>query len=211
MSMKSSEMRRVRRLAALTQGKKPDGLDCYFEEIVQQFRPYMHAIAFSILGHRDDTDDAVSEALLKAYISLHGFTPEERQSLKAKVWLAEIIRNLCRDHRNKKEEESLELLTEGGLQIVAHPFSNPENLVLYADAIAIISRCLALLPPRDREIVRGLFLLDEPVAELAKRLGMSRSNVYVSVGRALRRLRHPASSRLLGVKVGDEWDIELVL
>ncbi len=206
MTMMSSEMRRARRLAALAQGQKPDGLDCYFEEIAQQFRPYMHAIAFSILGNRDNADDAVSEALLKAYISLHGFTPEERQSLKAKVWLAEIIRNLCIDRRNKEGEESLELLAEGGFQMIAHPFSNPENLVLHADAIVIISRCLSDLPFRDREIVRGLFLLDETPAELAQRLGMSRSNVYVRVDRAIRKLRHPARSRLLVIEDGDMWD-----
>lgn len=195
---KLSEMRRARRLAALTQGQKPDGLDCYFVDIAQQFRSYMHAIAFSILGKHDSADDAVSEALLKAYIDLHGFTPDERESLKVKVWLAEIIRNLCFDHRNKeKKEESLELLIETGLQLVAHPYSDPENLVLYNDGIAFISRYLATLPPRDEEIVRRLVMLNEPAAEIAKSLGMSRSNVYVRANRVIRKLRHPMFNRLV--------------
>ena len=103
MPMKPHEMRRVRRSAALTQGQKPDGLDCYFVEIAQQFRPYIYAIAFSILGNRNNPEDAVSEVLLKAYINLHGFTTEERESLKAKVWLAEITRNLCLDRLNKEK------------------------------------------------------------------------------------------------------------
>lgn len=204
-------MRRVRRLAALAQGQKPDGLDCYFVEIVQQFRPYMCAIAFSILRNRDNAEDAVSGALLKAYINLHGFTPGERENLKPRVWLAEITRNLCIDRRNKeKEEESLEYLIQMGLQIAAHPYSNPENLALYAEAITIISKCLAALPSRDREIVRRFIMLNEPAAQIAKSLGMSTSNVYVRAYRAIRMLRHPRLSELLVVKEKGYY-VELIL
>jgi RNA polymerase sigma factor (sigma-70 family) len=203
--MQPYEMRRVRRLAALAQGQKPDGLDCYFVEIAQQYRPYMHAIAFSILGNPDSAEDAVSEALLKAYINLHGFTPEERDSLKVKGWLAEIIRNLCFDDRNKdKEEESLELLLQTGFQVVAHPYSNPENWALYADAITIISKGLTALPPFDREIVKRFIMLDEPATKIAKSLGISSSTVYVRAYRAIRKLRHPAFSRLLLARDGQQ-------
>ena len=203
--MQPYETRRVRRLTALAQGQKPNGLDCYFVEIAQQYRPYMHAIAFSILGNHDSAEDAVSEALLKAYINLHGFTPEERDSLKVKGWLAEIIRNLCFDDRNKeKEKESLELLLQTGSQVVAHPHSNPEHWASYADAVALISKSLAALPPLDREIVKRFIMLDEPATKIAKSLGISASTVYVRAYRAIRKLRHPALSRPLVIRDGQQ-------
>jgi DNA-directed RNA polymerase specialized sigma24 family protein len=121
-SIKPYEMRQERRLRALAQRQKPDGLDNYFVEIAQQFRPYMHSIALSILGNQDTAEDAVSDALLKAYVNLHGFTPDERENLKARAWLAEIVRNVCIDRRNKqKEEESLEALMHDGFQVIAPP------------------------------------------------------------------------------------------
>ena len=203
--MQPYEMRRIRRLAAFAQGQKPDGLDCYFVEIAQQYRQYMHAIAFSILGNHDSAEDAVSEALLKAYLNLHGFTPEERNSLQVKGWLAEIVRNLCFDHRNKgNEEASLELLQQTGFQVVAHPYSNPENWAMYADAITIISKGLATLPPLDRDIVKRFIMSGEPATKIAKDLGMSTSNVYVRAHRAIRKLRHPAFSRLLLARDGQQ-------
>ncbi len=131
--------------------------------------------------------------------------------MKAKVWLAEIIRNLSIDRRNKeKEEESLELVIQIGFQLVAHSYSNPENLALYAEAVTIISKCLAALPPRDREIIRRYVMLNEPAAQIAKSLGMSASNVYVRVARAIRKLRRPELSRLLISK--DGWgNVELII
>src|SRR5438045_2801182 len=104
--MEIYEIRRVRRLAALAQRQKPDGLDDYFIEIVRQLRPYIQTLAFSMLRDWDDAEDMVSEALCKAYIHLHGFTLEERENLKAKAWLAEITRNLCIDYQKKEKEAS---------------------------------------------------------------------------------------------------------
>ncbi len=199
--MKPYEMRHERRLAALAQGQKPDGLDCYFVEIAQQFRPYMHSIALSILGNQDSAEDAVSDALLKAYVNLYGFTPEERESLKARAWLAEIVRNVCIDCRNnRKEEESLDLLMQTGYQVIAPPYQRPENWALLVDALALIEKCLGSLSSRDREIVRRYVMLGEPAAGVANDLGISKTTLYTATYRAIAKLRHPHLSRPLTVK-----------
>jgi DNA-directed RNA polymerase specialized sigma24 family protein len=92
------EGRRERRIAVLAQGQKPDG-DCYFEEIILNFRSDMYRVVFSILRDQDNAEDAVSDALLKAFVNLHGFTPEERECLRVRVraWLSEITRNISID------------------------------------------------------------------------------------------------------------------
>jgi RNA polymerase sigma factor (sigma-70 family) len=195
--MKIHEIRRNRRLEVLAQGKKPDGLDSYFERIVRQFKPYIQSLAFSMLGNYNDAEDIVSETICKAYINLHGFTLEERESLKAKAWLSEITRNLCIDYQSKEKDASLERLMEEGYQIVAHPYSNPENALFYTDAVALISKSLARLSLREREIVRRYIMEGEPGLQVAKSLGISASTLYVVAHRTIRKLRHPSVVRPL--------------
>ncbi len=57
--MKLHEIRHARREAMLARGQKPDGLDGYFEGIVEQLRPYLLTLAFSMLRNRDRAEDAV--------------------------------------------------------------------------------------------------------------------------------------------------------
>jgi len=57
-----------------------------------------------------------------------------------------------------------------------------------------IERALASLSPRTRELVRGVKLREDSVAELAARTGMSQSAVKVAVHRGLKTL----SARLRG-------------
>ncbi len=198
MLIKPYEVRRERRLVSLTQSQKPDGLDGYFEQAVQKFRPYMYTIAFSFLKNQDDAEDAVGDALLKAYINLHGFTPGEREDLKIKFWLSEIIRNTCINTlRRHNEEESLEVLMQTGLQLIARSYDLPENAVLRAYATSMISNCLNTLSARDRKIVTRFVMLGHRVTDIAKDMGISRRTVYVTTDRVLRSFRHPRISRNL--------------
>lgn len=197
MTIKPHQIRRERRLAVLARRQKPDGLDHYFEKIVQKFSTYMYSIAFSILRDPLSTEDAVSDALLKAYINLHGFTLEEREGLKVQVWLGEITRNVSIDLRKKqKEEESLELLMETGLQVMARPYDRPENVLLRRDVISIMEKCLDTLSPREKEIIKRVFMLEQPMSQIATDLGISRPTLSVALYRAILKLRNPRNSRL---------------
>jgi hypothetical protein len=63
--MESRDIRRARRLEALAQGQKPDGLDDFFVEIVQRFQQDVQKTAFSILQSHSDVEDIVSETFVK--------------------------------------------------------------------------------------------------------------------------------------------------
>jgi RNA polymerase sigma factor (sigma-70 family) len=203
-------LRHQRRVAALAQGQKPSGLDDYFTNIVQQFRPYLRAVVFSIIGNQDDVEDIVSEALYKAYINLHGFTLEEREQLNARAWLAEITRNLCYDAQKREKPVSLESLLEAGYSPLAHPYSNPEDRALYVDAMATLSDCVNSLSPHERVAIARCLINGEAACDVAKSLGMSRSALYVCTHRALRKLRHPKYTRRLVVQGVGFWPMFLL-
>src|SRR5260370_30389314 len=85
--------RRTRRNKAMSSKQKPNGLDGYFEKIVKEYQPYLYGVASPVVRKREDIEEVVQMALVKAYISLYGFTEGEREALKAKEWLSCIVRN----------------------------------------------------------------------------------------------------------------------
>jgi RNA polymerase sigma-70 factor, ECF subfamily len=64
-----------------------------FEQLIAKHRPSLHAHAYRILGSRHDADDAIQEALLRAWRAISGF--EGRSSVR--TWLYRIATNASLD------------------------------------------------------------------------------------------------------------------
>jgi len=73
----------------LEAARRGDG-DAY-GQLVQPYRPELHAHCYRMLGSVTDAEDAVQEALLRAWRGLSGF--EGRSSLRS--WLYKIATNAC--------------------------------------------------------------------------------------------------------------------
>ncbi len=71
-----------------------------FEQLVRAYTPNMYRLAFGILNQRADAEDAVSEAILKAYENLHTLRRKER----FQAWIMQITANEARRlyTRNKR-------------------------------------------------------------------------------------------------------------
>src|ERR1700760_3846181 len=100
------------------------------EEIAAEFeshRPYLHAIAFRVLGSHPDADDAVQEAWLRlARVGGGGI-----EDLRG--WLTTVTGRICLDllrRRGTRGEEPLEL-SIGTLS----PEASPEEEALLADSV----------------------------------------------------------------------------
>ena len=64
-----------------------------FTRLVAPLRPELHAHCYRMLGSAHDADDAVQDALLRAWRGLAGF--EERSSLR--TWLYTVVTRTCLD------------------------------------------------------------------------------------------------------------------
>src|SRR5690242_15418836 len=62
-----------------------------FRELVEPYRSRLHAHCYRMLGSLQDAEDAVQEALLRAWRGLSGF--QRRSSFKS--WLYRIATNTC--------------------------------------------------------------------------------------------------------------------
>ncbi len=87
--------------AALTAARGGD--EAAFERLVTPYRRELHAHCYRMLGSLHDAEDALQDALLKAWRGLKGF--QERSSLRA--WLYRIATNASLDIINRRQKRVL--------------------------------------------------------------------------------------------------------
>ncbi len=173
-----------------------------FEAFLDLVRPHLASLrsyaAFYGLPPASlwDADDLAQEALLEAFRSGSRFDPA-RGELRA--WLAGIVRNRVRRAWQEAERER----SRHELLRAAAPPEPPRELPSAAPVEAV-RRCVEKLPEPGSRIVLAHYAEGLSGAEIAGRLRMSVSAVYVALHRlrrALRRcLEETAGLRLEGTR-----------
>jgi RNA polymerase sigma-70 factor, ECF subfamily len=129
-----------------------------FEELVKRYDRKLLRIAQSITHNREDSQDAVQEAFLKAYQNLSAFLEEAKFS----TWLFRITVNQSlmklRKQRTTKEvslDEDFHVDGDALPKEVTDWAPNPEQLYWASELRDILIKCLQKLSP----ILRTVFML----------------------------------------------------
>jgi RNA polymerase sigma factor (sigma-70 family) len=142
------------------------------------FRPLYHdafRLAVSILYDASLAEDAVQEALLKAWRKLHTF----RTGSDVRPWFLTIVANQCRSMRRARWWSVLRVA-----DVPTHVSTDPSA----AERIDL-EAALRKLPERARLLLVLRYYLDMPFEEIAEVVGASPSAVKSSTHRALAKLR----------------------
>jgi RNA polymerase sigma factor (sigma-70 family) len=161
------------------------------EELAAEFeteRPYLHAIAFRILGSHADADDAAQEAWLRLARTGGGSIEDLRG------WLTTVTGRICLDalrRRGARREQPLEISVgilareaTGGHRI------DPEEETLLADSVGLALYVVmdALTPPeRVSFVLHDVF--EVPFDAIAAILGRSTAATKMLASRARGRIR----------------------
>jgi RNA polymerase sigma-70 factor, ECF subfamily len=148
-----------------------------FEELA---RPQIEAafrLARIMLGNRPDAEDAVQDALTRAWSRGH----QLREADGFRPWFLAIVANQCRSARRSRWWQ---------VQRVAEPPAGaapaePEDVAGRLD----LHRGLGRLSAEDRAALLLFYALDLPLEEVAAALGVSRPAAKSRVFRAAQRLR----------------------
>jgi len=127
-------------------------------------------LAYAMLRHRDDAEDAVQEAAARAWRKRRTFRPEA----ELRPWFLAIVANECRMamRRNKRS-------------IAVEPSAEPGD----SDDTHVLRQALAHLDTNSRLVLVLRYYLDLPFAEVGRTLGISSGAARLRVHRALARLR----------------------
>lgn len=165
-----------------------------FREIVESHQEKLLYLALGMTRSRQDAEDIVQEAFLKAYSSLDRF----RGDASLGSWLYRITVNLCIDHRRRRRPQVPLVAAEeaaadrgDGFPEPAdeHPAADPGR---YAGSRSIgrrVDRAVLGLTPLERSVFVLRFYNELRLKEIARVLERSEGTVKNMLFRALRKLR----------------------
>ena len=120
-----------------------------FEPLVTPYRRPLLALAYRLTRNREEAREVAQEALLRAFRSLARYDV----SRSFQNWLFQIATNEARDRFRKRTRERVAFADAAhGARSPANPEAGRERQEIRSD----ILQCLAVLSPRERELLRVL-------------------------------------------------------
>ena len=154
-----------------------------FEMIIRtQSRP-LFAIAYGVLQNREEAEDAVQDALVKAWKSRWRVRDPE----KFPAWLATIVRYRARDLARKHRPAPLDEHLEG--HAPSSPTYSASDMADEAERDEKLRAALAALPEIHRSALMLRYFEDMDYQSIESLLGLSNGALRGILGRALAAMR----------------------
>ncbi len=154
-----------------------------FGDLVERHHGRCLRIAVHLVGDPADAEDAVQEALLRAYRHLGRYREQDRFG----AWLTRILVNQCRTARARSRRPlPADVDWADAERVAAHPADAAPPDAERREALA---RALVRLPDDQREAVVLRYADELSFAEMAAATGATPAALKMRVQRACRRLR----------------------
>jgi len=159
-----------------------------FEKLFDRHRTLVYRFAYQMTSRRDDAEDVVQEAFVRAYQNLHRY----RDEAKFTTWLLRIVTNLCTDQARMSQRRlaleqqeasgALDWMTSGDIEDPVH------NLEADRRKIALRS-ALNALPPHHKAVIVLRDIEEREYPDMAAILGCTVGGAKLRVLRARRALK----------------------
>jgi len=153
-----------------------------------KYGTYCFAIADNILHSHEDSEECVNDTWLRAW---NAIPPQKPANLK--LFFAKITRNLA---FNRFRARSAEKRGGGEIHLVLEELAEclaGEETVESAYAAKELGQCIRVfvraLPEREGNVFVRRYFFTEPVADIAKRYGLTANNVMVILSRTRSKLK----------------------
>ena len=171
-----------------------------FEQLVQPQMSKAYRVALRITGNREDAEDAIQQAMLKAYAHIDQFHSKSRFS----TWLLRITINEALGKLRKLRAENAHL-SHGSVagdgadpmeMIRAKDDARPEMLYVKQEKQRLLWEAIDSLRGTSRAVVWLLGLEERRTKETARILNLSEAAVKARFLRARRKLRECLADRM---------------
>jgi RNA polymerase sigma-70 factor, ECF subfamily len=172
-----------------------------FERIVDDYQRRLYGFALRMTGNREDAEEIVQDAFVRAYRALGKMSTEQRADLRLQPWLYTITLNVTRNRLRGKRPSNVALDAladpDAILRVSHEGPPQPEAIVEQNTEIALVERALLQLPMHLRAAATLRFIEGRSHPEIAEILNQPIGTVKSHVHRAVRILR-----RILGPQIG---------
>ena len=159
-------------------------IDAY-ERLLRCYQQEANHAAYFVLRQREEAEDAVQEAFVRAWDRIDQFDPARA----FRPWLLKIVVNEARDRRRwrgRVERLKLRAVEDAGLR---GSHSSPEREVASRERIQAVLDEIEWMDEADQQILTWRFFLELPTAEIAEIVDMPHGTVRSRISRARERLR----------------------
>ncbi len=173
----------------------------HFEKVVEEYQRRLYGFALRMTGNREDAEEIVQDAFVRAFRALAKMSLEQRTDLRLQPWLYTITLNVTRNRLRSKRPANV------ALDALADPDAllngtqegpeQPEAIVDRAADMVLVEQALLQLPMHLRAAATLRFIEGRSHPEIAEILNQPIGTVKSHVHRAVRILR-----RILGPQVG---------
>lgn len=158
-----------------------------FEALANEHKDAVYRQMIRACGNREDAEDVLIEALLKAYRHMD----QLRDAVAFRSWLAQIAKRVC--WHMKKRESLLPLLQLSSLEAEGKQISD-NNLAMDAQLVSremkqLLNQAVENLPASYRTVYQLRDIEQLPGEEVARRLGISLAAMKSRLHRARELLR----------------------
>jgi RNA polymerase sigma-70 factor (ECF subfamily) len=153
-----------------------------FDTLTRQHKDAVYRQMLRVCGNREDAEDVLIEALLKAYRHLN----QLRDSAAFRAWLAQIARRVCwrlKEHEALLPLLQLSTLDEDGRELPAGDPS-PEASLARRQMKQLLNAAIAALPELYRAVYELRDIENLPGDEVSQKLGISRAAMKSRLHRA---------------------------
>ena len=155
-----------------------------FGYFVDQYQDLAVTIAFRLCGNRQDAEDIVQNAFVKAFHNLHTF----RSTSKFSTWFYRIVYNTAitevRSRKMTYDVDNMQLAETSDTFVDWDAIQTIER----KERESMLESAMQKMPP-DESLLLSLYYLEEnSVKEIADIVGLTDSNIKVKLHRARKRL-----------------------
>jgi RNA polymerase sigma-70 factor (ECF subfamily) len=172
-----------------------------FDKVVDEYQRRLYGFALRMTGNREDAEEIVQDAFVRAYRALGKMTLEQRAELRLQPWLYTITLNVTRNRLRTKRPTNVALDSladpDALLNTTQEGPDQPEAIIERGADMAMVARALLQLPMHLRAAATLRFIEGRSHPEIAEILNQPIGTVKSHVHRAVRILR-----RILGPQVG---------
>jgi RNA polymerase sigma-70 factor (ECF subfamily) len=156
-----------------------NGDETAFAEIFDRYKRHVTRTVGRFFSERPEVEEHVQQAFVKAYTSLSHYRGGEENSFAA--WITRITVNICYDEFRRRQRRGQSLFAEmttdevDYVETIANDRDRTPEQQLAATEMA--DRVLSILDPMDRVALTLVYSEDHPLADVAKMLDISVSNL----------------------------------
>jgi RNA polymerase sigma-70 factor, ECF subfamily len=173
-----------------------------FERLANEHKDAVYRQMIRVCGNREDAEDVLIEALLKAYHHLD----QLRDSVAFRSWLAKIAQRICWQFKERQALApllQLSALEEEGRELPSNEEAIDAKLAM-EQMKKLMAAAVASLPAQDREVYELRDLRELSGEEVAQRLNISIAAMKSRLHRARRSLREKIDTFLEGNRTQEE-------